>query len=78
LPSEASAKQASASAGRDNRPSADGDSARNPDEVCGGRVFIAKALCMKRQCERPRFRQHAQCVKFKQQEADQRKALEGV
>ena len=33
---------------------------------------------MKRQCERPRFQSHAQCVKLRQQEADQRKALEGV
>jgi serine/threonine protein kinase len=54
------------------------EAGRSPEEVCGGRIFIAKALCMKRQCERPRFKQHAQCVKLRQQEADQRKAIEGV
>ncbi|WP_165456636.1 serine/threonine protein kinase [Aquabacterium lacunae] len=60
------------------RPQASADSARSPADACGGRIFIAHALCMKRQCERPRFKSHAQCVKLRQQEADQRKALEGV
>jgi serine/threonine protein kinase len=60
------------------RPQASTDGARSPEEACSGRIFIAKLVCMKRQCERPRFQSHAQCVKLRQQEADQRKALEGV
>ena len=77
-PAESGAKGAPVLGNKDSRPSTEGESARSPDEVCGGRVFIARALCMKRQCEKPRLRQHPQCVKFKQQEADQRKALEGA
>ncbi len=31
-------------------------------EVCGGRVFIALAVCMDRECEQPRFRNTAECI----------------
>ncbi len=31
-------------------------------EKCGSRLFIALALCMDRECEQPRFREHPECV----------------
>jgi serine/threonine protein kinase len=31
-------------------------------EKCGRRLFIALALCMDRECEQPRFRDHPECV----------------
>ena len=31
-------------------------------EKCGSRLFIALALCMDRECEQPRYRDHAECV----------------
>lgn len=46
--------------------------AASPRQACGGKVFIALAICMKRQCEKPAFRPHAQCVKMRQQEEAQR------
>ncbi len=35
----------------------------SPKEACGARVFLALALCMEEQCERPRFKGHPQCKK---------------
>jgi hypothetical protein len=32
-------------------------------DVCGSRLFIALAVCMDRECEQPRFRDNAECVK---------------
>ena len=32
-------------------------------EVCGSRLFIALAVCMDRECEQPRYRDHPECVK---------------
>ena len=37
-----------------------------PREACGGRVFLALAVCMEEQCEQPRFRAHAQCDDVRQ------------
>ncbi|HEX6706585.1 MAG TPA: protein kinase [Albitalea sp.] len=34
-----------------------------PRQACGARVFLALALCMEQQCERPRFKGHPQCRK---------------
>ena len=31
-------------------------------EACGGRVFLARAVCMDRECEQPRFRNTAECI----------------
>jgi serine/threonine protein kinase len=31
-------------------------------QACGGRVFIALAVCMDRECEQPRFRNTAECI----------------
>ena len=33
----------------------------SPREACGGRVFLALALCMEEQCEAPLFHTHPQC-----------------
>ena len=32
-------------------------------EMCGSRLFIALAICMDRECEQPRYRDAAECVK---------------
>jgi hypothetical protein len=32
-------------------------------EACGGRVFIALAICMDRDCEQPRYRSSGECVR---------------
>jgi hypothetical protein len=32
-------------------------------EACGKRVLIALAVCMERECQNPRYRDHPQCVK---------------
>ena len=32
-------------------------------EVCGSRLFIALAVCMDRECEQPRYRDHPECVR---------------
>jgi serine/threonine protein kinase len=32
-------------------------------EACGKRVYIALAVCMERECQNPRYRDHPQCVK---------------
>ncbi|HKX39648.1 MAG TPA: hypothetical protein VJO99_00705, partial [Burkholderiaceae bacterium] len=34
---------------------------RTAAEACGRRVFIALAICMDRECERPAFRDHPDC-----------------
>ena len=36
---------------------------RTASEVCGRRVFLALAICMDRECERPIFRDQADCKK---------------
>ena len=51
--------------------------ASSPKEACGNRVFIAQAICMKRQCAKPRFTQHPQCVKLREQEAAHRRGMDG-
>lgn len=33
-------------------------------EACGDRSFISLAICLDRQCERPRFRDEPQCVRM--------------
>ncbi|MFO1220280.1 MAG: serine/threonine-protein kinase [Burkholderiaceae bacterium] len=36
-----------------------------PREACGGRVFIALHRCMVRQCERPAYADHPQCLRVR-------------
>jgi hypothetical protein len=35
---------------------------RTAREACGKRVLVALWQCMERECEKPRYREHAQCV----------------
>ena len=44
----------------------------DPRERCGDRNFLSMLICMKRECEQPAFRGHAECVKMRQQEEAQR------
>jgi hypothetical protein len=32
-------------------------------EACGERGFVSMALCLDRECERPQFRNHPECVR---------------
>jgi hypothetical protein len=45
---------------------------RSPDEACSGRNFFSKAICVNRECETARFRQHPQCVKLRSDNAGPR------
>jgi hypothetical protein len=44
-------------------PAVQNDGPATPKQACGGRVFLALALCMEEQCERPRYKSHPQCRK---------------
>jgi tRNA A-37 threonylcarbamoyl transferase component Bud32 len=39
---------------------------RTAAEACGGRVLLARAWCIDRQCEKPQFRNDAECVKLRE------------
>ena len=39
---------------------------RTASEACGGRVLLARAWCIDRQCEKPQFRNDAECVKLRE------------
>ena len=56
--SSAPAKPAAASATAAAEP-------RSPTEACGRRVLLALAWCIDRQCEKPEFQNHAECVKLR-------------
>ncbi len=73
-PREARARGAKAAKDRDatDKRSEASAVAASPRQACGGKIFIALAICMKRQCEKPAFKSHAQCVKMRQQEEAQR------
>lgn len=43
-----------------------------PRERCGDRNFLSMLICVKRECEVPALRGHAECVKMRQQEEAQR------
>lgn len=47
----------------------------SPQEVCGNRVFIALAMCISEQCQAPRFTQHPQCVKLRQQREERQNPI---
>ncbi|MCY4755261.1 serine/threonine protein kinase [Pelomonas aquatica] len=46
--------------------------ARSPTEACGRRVLLALAWCIDRQCERPVFQNHPECVKLREIRNSQR------
>ncbi|HEY9108432.1 MAG TPA: hypothetical protein VIN58_17290, partial [Roseateles sp.] len=39
---------------------------RSPSEACGSRMLLARAWCIDRECEKPIFRNHAECVKLRE------------
>jgi hypothetical protein len=39
---------------------------RSPSEACGRRVLLALAWCIDRQCERPLFQNHPECVRLRE------------
>ncbi|MFG6441973.1 serine/threonine protein kinase [Roseateles sp. LKC17W] len=39
---------------------------RTAAEACGGRVLLARAWCIDRQCEKPQFRNDAECIKLRE------------
>ena len=39
---------------------------RSPSEACSGRVLLARAWCIDRQCEKPAFRNDAECVRLRE------------
>ncbi len=43
---------------------------RTAAEACGGRVLLARAWCIDRQCEKPKFRNDAECVKLRELRAN--------
>jgi hypothetical protein len=42
---------------------ADAEAPTTARQACGKRVFLALWTCMDRECERPGFREHPDCVK---------------
>ena len=48
------------------------DASIGPRERCGDRNFLSMLICVKRECEVPALRGHAECVKMRQQEDAQR------
>ncbi|HEV6966286.1 MAG TPA: hypothetical protein VK305_12810, partial [Roseateles sp.] len=38
---------------------------RSPTEACGRRVLLALAWCVDRQCEKPEFQNHPECVRLR-------------
>lgn len=39
---------------------------RSPSEACAGKFFLLKDWCIDRQCERPAFAQHEECVRLRE------------
>jgi hypothetical protein len=48
------------------------DGALNPLKVCGNKMFIMRAICMKQHCVKPEYAAHPECERMRQQEAAQR------
>ena len=49
--------------------------AASPSQACGERVFLARALCLQRECAKPRFREHAHCVQMRNEMAERRERV---
>jgi hypothetical protein len=71
LPAAAPAEAVKASAARDravlpaSAVAAEPEPA-SPGEACGKRVLLARAWCIDRQCERPVFHDHPECVRLRE------------
>lgn len=58
--------------------SAPGEAARpsSPEEACGGRVLIARDLCIQSQCRKPEFQRHPTCTELqRRKEEEERREL---
>jgi len=42
------------------------ESAAGPREACGSRTFLALAYCIDRECEKPAFQQHPECLRLRE------------
>ncbi len=62
------AERASARAARREAEASDAAHGASPADACGNRIFLSRVFCMKRECAKPEFAQHPQCVKLRQQE----------
>jgi hypothetical protein len=49
--------------------------AASPREACGSHRFIALLFCIQQQCSTPRFHEHAQCVRLREEEAARRERM---
>jgi hypothetical protein len=49
--------------------------AASPREACGSHKFIALLFCIQQQCSTPRFHEHAQCVRLREEEAARRERM---
>jgi hypothetical protein len=38
----------------------------SPREACGSRSFLALAYCIDRECEKPQFQQHPECLRLRE------------
>ncbi|WP_374592417.1 serine/threonine protein kinase [Aquabacterium sp.] len=55
-------------AARREAEAAEAARASSPAELCGGRNFLSRVFCMKRECAKPELTQHPQCARMRQQE----------
>ncbi|GAA3988375.1 hypothetical protein GCM10022279_09290 [Comamonas faecalis] len=62
-----------ADAGADATPDSpqSAQSAADPLQACAGAGFIARPMCIHRQCQLPAFAQHAHCVDLRQKQQEQ-------
>ncbi len=65
---ERTAERTSARAARREAEASDAARGGSPADACGNRIFLSRVFCMKRECAKPEFAQHPQCVKLRQQE----------
>ncbi len=63
------------------RPSAAADGSRTstaaPVELCAGKNFLMAIVCLKQECSKPAYAQHAKCVDFleKERQREEREAM---
>jgi serine/threonine protein kinase len=49
---------------------------RSPKAACGDRNFLALAMCVNRECQAPRWREHPQCVEARHAEEQRQRRME--
>jgi len=49
---------------------------RPPAEVCAGRNFISRAICISRQCQAPAWRLHPDCAQARRIEERRQRGLD--